>query len=197
MEYEELKNIWEQYDQKLNNLEKLNKKMITEILTKKPQRKLNRLLFQNIYGMLIAPIVLSVVLHPYFQQENFDVKFIIGCGFLATAISTIIYIYYKGYISLRKINLQNDSVMESVQKVNDFKNTLYGKMKFIHIMSLFLFVGIILIIWNGLHFDTKTILGITGIVLFNVFWTNKKSKIHSNKIEQMKEDILELEDYKE
>jgi len=35
MEIEQLKTIWQQYDLKLNNLEKLNKKLIMETLSKK------------------------------------------------------------------------------------------------------------------------------------------------------------------
>ena len=50
MEYEELKLMWEKYDNKLDYLEKLNKKLIRETLFKRPRRKLNWHRFQSIFG---------------------------------------------------------------------------------------------------------------------------------------------------
>ena len=88
MEIEELKTIWQQYDRKLNNLEKLNKRLIMETLLKKPQSKLYRMKFQSIYGILVGPIVLVIALHPLFKPENIDLKFIVGC-----VISLVVLIY--------------------------------------------------------------------------------------------------------
>ncbi len=196
MEYEELNSLWKEYDQKLDNLEKLNKKMITETLIKKPQKRINRMVFQNIYGLLMVPIVLTMVLYPYFKIENIDVRFIIGCILTLFAISNLSYIYFRGYKALQKINLQYDSVIESIKKVNDYKNIVYGKMYFIYFISLTLAAGIVMIVWKGLHFNNSTILAITGLLIFMIFWTYKKSKMQVNKIDALKKDILELEEYK-
>ena len=196
MEYEELQSLWRAYDQKLDKLEKLNKKLIAEALIKKPQKRINRLVFQNIYGMLVGPLVLIVVLHPYFKAENIDIRFIIGCVLVLFSIGNLCFIYYKGYKALQKIDLQNDSVINSVEKVSNFKNITYGKMYYIYFVSLALAAGILLIVWKGIHFDQRTITFIIGLTIFMIYWTFRKSKIHIKKIENLKKDIMELEEYK-
>jgi hypothetical protein len=195
MEYEELQSIWKAYDQKLDRLEKLNKKLVAETLAQKPQKKINRWMFRNIYGMLAAPIVLTFVLFTQFKAENINIGFILGCTIILFVMINLMYIYYRGYASLRKINLLTDPVIESVKKVNEFKTILWGKMNYNYLLSLLLLVGIFLTIWEGLHFNGRTIGFLIAFLAVMIFWTSKKSRMHINNLEKLKKDILDLEEY--
>lgn len=86
MEIEELKTIWQQYDFKLNNLEKLNKKLVLESLSKKPQRKLKWMTYKSIYGAVMGPIILILVFYPHLKIENIDWKII-----------TLLHSFFYGY----------------------------------------------------------------------------------------------------
>lgn len=197
MEYEEIKTIWKKYDDKLDNLEKLNKKMITEILIRKPQKKLNWMRFQNLYGLIMVPIVLVIALHPVLKIENIDLKFIIGFILTLSVIVYLCYIHFKGFIALKNIDLQNDSVIESAKKVNDFKNVVNIRQKYTFITYPILFSGVLLVCWNGFHFDKSTILFMIGLFVFALTLGYKQFKIYLNRIEKLGKEILELNEYKE
>jgi len=179
MEIEELKTIWQQYDRKLNNLEKLNKRLIMETLLKKPQSKLYRMKFQSIYGILVGPIVLVIALHPLFKPENIDLKFIVGC-----VLSLVVLIY-----------LGEDPVIESVHKVNEYKSIMNISKKYYIIICLILFAAVILIGWKGFTFNTKTILYFMALLAFILVLGIRNFKIQHQKIEILEKEILELKEY--
>jgi hypothetical protein len=195
MEIEELKTIWQQYDHKLNNLEKLNKKLVMETLIKKPQGKLNRLKFRSIYGIIIGPIVLAIALHPLFKTENIDLKFIAGCILSLTVLVYLGYINLLGFRALKGINLGEDPVIKSAHKVNEYKSIMNGQKKYFLIFCLALFTGILLIAWKGFTFNTKTILYTVAIFAFTLIWGIKKMKIQQQKVEILEKEILDLKEY--
>lgn len=195
MEIEEMKTIWQRYDRKLNNLEKLNKKLVMETLLKKPQSKLNRMKFQSVYGIIVGPIVLSLALHPMFKIENIDLKFIIG-GILSLAVIFYIgYINFMAYKALKVIHLGKDPVIKSAHQVNDYKCIMNNTRKYYLLICLALFWGILLIGWKGFTFDTKTITFLAAIFAFTLIWGVKKQKIHQQKIEVLEKEILDLKEY--
>ena len=160
MEIEDLKTIWEKYDNKLDNLEKLNKKLIMETLSKKPQRKLEWIKFRTLYALIIPPVmlvILGVALQSQFKTENVELSFVIGCFLTLAVILFLGYISFKSYVELRGINLTKDSIIESARKVNKYNDILNIRHKYTFITYSLLCVGIILIIWKGLHFNANTI----------------------------------------
>ena len=195
MEIEDLKTIWEKYDNKLDNLEKLNKKLVMEIISKKPQRKLEWMKFRSLYGLIVPPIILFVVLQSQFKTENVDLNFIIGCFFTLVVTVFLGYISFKSYIELKGIDLSSDSIIESSKKVNRYKNVLSLRHKYTFITYPLLYVGIILIIWKGIHLNQNTILFMIGLFVFSIVLGNKQFKAHKSKIERLENEILELEEY--
>jgi len=195
MEIEELKTIWQQYDRKLNNLEKLNKKLVMETLLKKPQSKLNRMKFQSIYGILVGPIVLVIALHPLFKPENIDLKFIVGCVLSLVVLVYLGYTNFKRFRALESINLGEDPVIESVHKVNEYKSIMNSSKKYYIIICLALFAGVILIGWKGFTFNTKTILYFMALLAFTLVLGIRNFKIQHQKIEILEKEILDLKEY--
>ena len=101
MEIEELKTIWKKYDSKLDNLEKLNKRLILDNLSKKPQKKLNGMKYRSFLSIFLIPVVLILGLHDIFRVENIDLKFIIGCVLTLTFASVMCYMNFKGFMELK------------------------------------------------------------------------------------------------
>lgn len=197
MEYKELELLWKQYDEKLDNLERINKKLLKDTLLRKPQKKLNRLEFNSLYGLIAIPIIILVALHPNFTAENVDGKFILGCLFV---LSVIVYLFIqnlRSYSILNKINLTSDTIIQSSKKVIKLKSISNSFQQGVFIYYPILFLGIILISWNLFVFNTNTILFLVILFLITYslnIWGIKKYKERINKLEK---DILELKEYAE
>ncbi len=195
MEYEELQALWGAYDKKLDKLEKLNRKLLVETLARKPQKRINRWLFRSIYGMLVGPVVIGVVLSPFIRDGNLDVWFFLGCLLILFVVVSLVVTYYKGYLSLRKVDLLNDPVIDSVKKINVFRSILFENLNYQYFLSGILFLGLLVIIWDDIYFDTKTISFLVVLVFVLIVWTKRKVKMNLNSLEKLKTEILELEEY--
>ena len=197
MEIDELKAIWQKYDHKLDHLEKLNKKLIMETLTKKPQKKLNWIKYRTTYSMFIVPIALIIALSPNFRIEKMDVKFLFGCLFFFGFIIYHTYINYTSYKALKNIDFSNDSIINSLNKMNDFKNIIVRTKNCIPLTYSILFAGVLFIEWNVLIFNVKTFMLFVCLFIFTMVVGNKQSKIYKEKIERLEKEIHDLDEYTE
>jgi hypothetical protein len=195
MELEELKTIWQQYDLKLNNLEKLNKKLVMETLSKNPNKRLTFLRIQSIYGLIIFPIVIISVFHSYLKIENIDLKFIIGWILTLSVFIFFTWINIKSFMALKKICIGEDPVIESAKKVNYYKSIINTRQKFVWITYPMLCAGVVLIAWKSFIFDSKTILYMTAIFVFALGWGLKKFKSQQHRIDKLEKEILDLKEY--
>jgi|ERR1035437_1889277 integral membrane sensor domain MASE1 len=192
MEIEELKAIWQQYDSKLDNLERLNKKLIMETLSKKPQKKLNWMKYRSLYALISAPVIIIVALQDYWKIENIDLKFIIGCFLAFLVIVYACYVEFKSFMILKDVDLSNDSIIESARKVSAFKSIFADRLKSDIMSYPILFAGIILIGWKSFRFDTHTILYMSVLFIVALFWGIKQYKSRKKKIDQLHKEILDL-----
>ena len=196
MDYIELENLWKQYDTKLDNLEKLNKKLMVETLARKPQKRLNRFMFNNYYGLIMTPVILLVALHDFFFTNNIDTLFIIGCCLILGVIFYNVRYYIMAISILKKVNIINDTVVESATKISKFKMLYISVMKSPYIAGPILLAGILFIGWDHFKFDTGTIIFIIILLTF-MFITGKiKTKRYQQKIDKLLIDINELKEYK-
>ena len=197
MEYAELEMLWKKYDSKLDNLEKLNKKLLKETLLKKPKRKLNWYKFQSLYGFIIIPVVTIIVLHPFFTKDNVGWKLITGC------VSAFIVLVYLGYVQLKsfnilkRIDLSSDSIIDSASRVIEVKKFYNNRWKHAFIYYPVLYFSTLLIAWNSFTFDPKTITFLIVIFIvtygINIFAPKK----YQNRIARLEKDILNLKEYTE
>ena len=197
MEYKELEILWKQYDEKLNNLEKLNKKLMKETLLQKPQKKLKWLEYEGLYAVIITPIVFPVALHSLFKVENINWVFILGCIISFIVVSYLFIMILKSYLILRKIDLHTDSVMKSLSEITKFKEISNTLQKSVYITYPVLFAGIMMMGWNSFVFTTnRIILVILFIVISQIlsFWKSRRDK---EKINRLEKDIAELKEYEE
>jgi uncharacterized membrane protein YoaK (UPF0700 family) len=195
MEIEELKAIWQQYDSKLDNLERLNKKLIMETLSKKPQKKLNWMKYRSAYSMFIVPFALAVSLSPNFRVDNVDLKFLIGCVLTLASVVYLTWINLKNYNALNNMNLGDDSIVDSVRKISDFRKLVIRTKKYILFINPILLAGIIFIGWNTITFNTKTILFYAGLFLLILTVTIIQFKRYKDKIDKIEKEILDINEY--
>jgi len=195
MEYEELKAMWEKYDSKLDNLEKLNKKLLIETLQKKPRHKLFLLKYKSIFSIIVYPIVLTILLYPHFRSENIDWVFFTGCIFTISVLFYSIYINLKTFIAFNDLDLGKDSAIETAKKSNKIKSVFNTRYRNALISLPLLYSGIVLIEWNGIAFNTLTITFIVALFILLFLYNLKGSGVHKKMIDKFEKDILELKEY--
>ena len=195
MEYDELKSLWDKYDNKLNNLERLNKKLIRETLLLKPRRKLNWHKYKSMYGLISMPVILIIALRPNFKVENLDFKFFFGCILTIGVIVYLSLINLRRYLILKRIDLDSDTVLESASKVADYKISYNSNWKHSIATYPILYAGVILIAWKSFNFDTKTIAFLITLFLITYAINIKAPKIGADRIQQLEKDILDLKEY--
>ena len=197
MEYKELETLWKQYGEKLDNLEKLNKKLLKNTLLQKPQKKLKWLEFSSIYGVIVLPIIFLVALHPNFKVENIDRIFILGC---TLTFIVILYICVKNleiHLIAKKINLSSDTIMQSLDKIIKIKKIADNYRKYVFLYYPVLCAGVVFIGWNSSVFSAGRIIYLIALFLITYFlniWGGAKYKERINELEK---DIIELKEYTE
>lgn len=195
MEYEELEKLWENYNRKLEKLEKINKKLIKETLLKKPRRKLNWHKFNSLYGLIMLPIILIVAMHPNFTKTNVDWKLITGC-----LISSLVVIYlgllnFKSFKILQKIDLSSDSILDSASRIIEFKKLFTTRWKHAFFYYPIMCVGVLLITWNNFIFDTKSISILIGLFIVTYVANILGPRTYRNRIARLEKDIIDLREY--
>jgi len=195
MEYDELKSMWEKYDNKLDNLERLNKKLIRETLLKKPKRKLNWHKFQSIYGLIAVPVILIIAMHPNFKHYNISFIFLLGCILTFGCILYISLLNLKGYLILKQIDLDSDTVIESALKITKFKNLHNSRWKHAILYYPILFIGVILIAWHNFKFDSKTILFLSVLFIITYVINIIAPKMNKDRIARLETDVNNLKEY--
>ncbi len=198
MEYNDLEKLWLQYDNKLNRLEELNKKIIFETLSKKPQKKISWLQFRNYLWIVMGPLILIVALHPQFKPDSLhDAKFVTGTVFLLFVVAYSTWFFISLINKLKKIDLTNNTVIESAKRINDYKQIVVSRFKATFITMPVTWIGVLLIGWNGLTFDKNLYLLIIGTFLFAFLWGKKQLQEFKRKMDKLGQDIDELKMYKE
>lgn len=197
MEYEELQILWKTYDQKLDRLEKLNRKLVFETCSKKSQRRINWLQYRNYYGLIMLPVVIIVSMHPLFKASNVDIKFITGAILLLGFVGYSTWYFINGISHLKKVNLINDTVIESITKINDYKTIVIRGYKSLLFTTPVMLAAILLIGWKGFHFDLNFILFNIGLFLFTFLWGKRQLNKLTERIDKLLTDIRELEEYKD
>jgi len=197
MEYKELEILWKQYDEKLDNLEKINKRLLKETLLQKPQKKLNWLKFQSLYGVIAMPIILLIALHPTFKAKNMDWKFILGCILTFIVALYLCIMIFRSYIILKKIDLNTNSVVKSLNEITKLKKISNTLQKSVFIHYPVLGVGVILICWNSFVFSTHTIIFLSVFFVITYILNIEVRRKDREKFDKLEKDIVELKEYTE
>lgn len=195
MEIDELKKIWQQYDLILNKLEKINKKLVLKTLSKKPKRKLIWILSKTIYALIITPLVFIIVIPGLFKIGNIDWQMIVGSILSISVLIMFMYFYFKDFIALIGIKVNEDSIVESARKVYQYKSIINRRQKYFWISFPILFAGAVLIYRKTLNFDIEGLLFMTASLVFLSIIVFIKIKYQQKEIKDLEKDIIELKEY--
>ena len=195
MEIDELKKNWQLFGLKLNNIEKINKRLILESLSKKPKRKLNWLQGRIIYAIIVTPLVFIIAIPKFFKIENMDWQMLVGVILSISVLCFLMCFYLKGYLTLTGINVNKDSIVESVRKVCRYKSLINTRQKYLWISYPVLLAGIVLIERKTLNFDITGLLYIIVILGFLYVTGYEKFKYEQKEIKNLEKDLIELEEY--
>ncbi len=197
MELQELKDIWKEYDNKLDNIEKLNYKIIGNLLSKRSIFKLNIMKVQGLLAIIFIPVILLFVVVPYAIKTSIDAMFIIGLILLS-----FYFVYYflfsiRYYNLLGEINITNDALLDTKRGIFNLKEyvtkNIIKRRNFIYPI---LVLGILLIF--GKHFDLTNPSKLSILILMIIgqyLWGRYKAKLYFyniiNKIEKEAEELKE------
>lgn len=195
MESDELKTLWKILDDKIDNLNKINKKMILNSFAKTQQMKFNRIYYSKVFGSLIGPLGVLFFVYMYIKFYSFDWKTVIGI------FSTFFFIVYQIVYSvksmkiLKSINLENDSLIESAKKIGTLRSIYYHFVKHSFWSVPLYFIGYLLVAWNSFVFDTKTIFLLCILLIVFLFYMVISLKKQQRRYDVLEKELLELDDY--
>jgi hypothetical protein len=195
MELEELKNIWQQYDAKLDKLEKLNKKLIMETIAEKTQKRINWYKFWDVYGAIIGPVIFIIVFHPYFSRDYFDWHVILGSSIFLSFTFFLSYINIKSFLIIKDIDLSRDTIINSAKKISNYKKLFNYRYKYAYLFVIIMGAAVILIIWKNLVLNTKTIVFYIVLTVILIYLNKRSYSRQLNKIAKLEKEMEELEEY--
>lgn len=195
MEYEELQSMWNKYDNRLNNLESMNKQIMLNMLLSKPQKKLKWIKLLSVYELIAPPIILLIVMFPQIKEVTINTTFFIGSALVVVGMIYVSYIQINTYTRLRRINLETDTVIESAKKISNFKSRYNTLWKHIIVYYPLVFAGFTLITWKSFYANTGNIIFIALVFIITYALNIRGPRIHRERIERLENDIANLKEY--
>ena len=199
MDYNELKNMWENYDQKLDRIEVSNQKILEYLISRKSNRKIQLISLQSLVGIITTPLILGFVLFPIALNNSLKTSTAIGLLivavlFLASFIVGIIF-----FAQSRSIKPELDSVIKTKEKLLKLQTFGINVHKIRNFAFPLIATSFILIFWNQLNYSVETKIIIFGLVVIaQFFWGKYKFKMYfSDRMKLLQKEMEELSQYKD
>lgn len=196
MEIKEIEHMWKQFDQKLSNLEKLNKEIIARMIKKKVTFRVNWMKVQGFLSLFVAPVIAVFVIYPMAQGNEW--KVLLGKGVVYAIlfygfIASLIY-----FIKLFKINIQADTVVSTKQKILAVKKYFGQLQNWRMWVNGAMIFAIALIIWDkSLANNPDKVVTFLLLVAAISIWIKYKKKLYfSIPVRKIEQEIKELEELK-
>lgn len=198
MESNDLQTLWQRYDEKLDRIESLNRRIIGRMISRKTGFKLNFLKFQSIYTVLLAPVIFLVVVLPFAQKMQAGPLCIAGLVMVILMLINGMYFGARMFSLLKKIHIDLDSLVVTKQKllavrrffIRGYKNGYWA----FYLGS----AGLIMMMWPMLvRIKTVKVL-IFYAVFFTLvpIWSEFLKKIYLRKLYgKMERELDELREY--
>jgi len=199
MDNNELKNMWENYDQKLDRVEVSNQKILEYLISRKSNRKIQLISLQSLVGIIATPLILGFVLFPIALKDPLRTSTAIGLLilvilFLASFITGILF-----FTKSRSIKPELDSVIKTKEKLLKLQTFGINVHKIRNFAFPLIATSFILIFWNQLNYTVETKILIFGLVVIaQFFWGKYKFKMHfSDRMKLLHKEMEELSQYKD
>jgi len=196
MEYEEFEKLWNKYDEKLNKLTTINKLVLTKTIAQSSQKTIDWFQYRNYYGIILVPLMLIFVLHPYLIPFNPDINIIAGSLLLLASIGYSIWHFISVINLLKKVDVANDSVIESINKINRYNKSGINRIKAQIITGPMLLAALVLIIWDKLTFNPNFFVAVAALAFASFLFAKRHLNQYKKRINNLLSDIEELKEYK-
>lgn len=195
MEYIKLEKLWNKYDSKLDNLEKIDKKQIKETLLKKPKGRLQLHFSNNIYGLISISAIFVLLMYISFNKENVDLKSIIGSVLAFLGLLYVIYANFKSILIINKIDLSENSLIQATTKIIALKKLYNKRWKHAIIYYPLVFLGVLLMNWDEIVFNSNSILVLVGLFLISYVAIVLGLRLSRNSIVILEKESENLKEY--
>ena len=200
MESKELEMLWKRCDEKFDDLEETNKKLLKERLLQIPKKKLKRIksnILQSIFAVLLVFLSVWNLLRHSVKIENVDWIVILGCILVIVSMLFFGVRNVKFFLISKEINLSSDTIVQTFTKISKVKSMSKKFRKDTILYFPVLFIGFILLFWHNIDFNLGVITSL-GVLFIVVYWlgiTNAGSGF-KDKITELEEEIVDkLEEY--
>ena len=199
MELHELQNTWKVLEEQLKKNETVNKKVILEMLHKKSNKSLNRLVNYDLFGGMILLLLIIPFWIWLYNRDNYanflSIKILSITGIIISLVGSVWYYFRLKY--LKKIDVSGN-----------FKDNLYCLSKYNimikqdKIVQYFVLFPILFLMGAFCYYELRanflswTFLIVVAIVTaILIYWMYKK--IYESNIQSIKESLAELEELRE
>ncbi|MDR0507794.1 MAG: hypothetical protein LBH32_13405 [Dysgonamonadaceae bacterium] len=197
MELEELKNVWNSFETRLQQQKMLEKVILKESLLSKSDKGLSIMINYGYFGLTLIVLGLFTLIWVIFQVADLTTLPV-----RITLYMTVVYVIYAliqgiiGLLKLQKIDL-SAPIMENLQRVNSYR--IYYNKQVIIILLGGVAVMVITIIIS--YFFTKmqawqwiTLFGALGVGAVGTWWEYKRMyQKNIDTIQKSLEELKELE----
>ena len=196
MELEELKNAWASVDERLKKQEILRESIIREMICKKTNQSLKRLLWSDGTGIPVLLLVFPVIVYVY---VNFGGKQIFWD--LAVIAAGVFFIAYLPFLIYRVYGLMQIDLSESIKNNLFYINRYNIQIK--REKMIMTFVGPVFLILVGLVFiEAKANISLWTLwicicifLVLYAYWSyNKFYNKHIQSIQKNLEELRELQE---
>lgn len=121
MEFEDLQNIWIEYDRKLSESTRLNKEILKRMLIIKPEKRLNRVKIKAGFKLILMTVGLFFFVPDIHYRAAID--FFIGALLFGIVILLAYFWQVKYFIRIRKVDFTNSITLieKNLKELAKFK----------------------------------------------------------------------------
>jgi len=199
MEIEELKEIWKNYDKKLDKIELVNRKILESIISKKTEKRLFWMKLQSIYSILLVPIITIFVIIPFAFRNEINTIEIIGVCMLSVIF---IFLFINTLLSYKLMHLLKpalNTIVETKKTILKIKQFALKSQKQRIIVYSLMVLSLLLMISKSIDFKEPEKIAILIIMVIGIYFLGKlQSKLYfHNQMEIIEKEISEIEELKE
>ncbi|MCF8222583.1 MAG: hypothetical protein K9J25_05505 [Bacteroidales bacterium] len=191
---ESLKSSWAKYNDRLDRMESFNREMLIRIISKQKSGVLTDMKRRSLFGLLLSPIIFSVVILPFAIQGGFTIIQIVGIILSGLLLAYYAWHSFRYLRLLNSLNLENDSLLENKKKIISIKKFVnqFHKNRILSVPLLML--GVLLVIEYIFPLNTLiyVLISVTSIVALYFWGRHKATLLFTNRINEVEEGLNEI-----
>ena len=204
MELDEMKELWKQYDDKLNNYNMVNEKMISQMMKEKSHDQIGRIMNIEYLSLAVSGLVMMVFLlrAASINYTNTALAVSYWVTVFLFGVCTAWYAYKLHF--LQNTDLGNQSVLDATERMQRFRFMIAREKIWAFILMPFIMAAAVAVLFKWIHnidvfvhwqgFALKIVLGyIFGVVLS--YWAY--GKLYFRNIKQIIANLNQIREFRE